>query len=70
MYSYALYGYMAYRLYEYYSIVEYAFYLGRGSRRVYKWFFPPVYARHLLDGYSDWVILHEDGEITENNVVL
>lgn len=63
MYSYALYGYMAYRLYEYYSILEYAFYLGRGTMRVYRWACPSTQVKKSIDDYSDWVILCDDGEI-------
>ena len=63
MYSYALYGYMAYRLYEYYSILEYAFYLGRGTMRVYRWTSPSTQVKKSICYYSDWVILCDDGEI-------
>jgi hypothetical protein len=70
MYSYALYGYMVYRLYEYYSILEYALYLGRGSMRAYRWVFPPTPLKKFLGDYSEWVILCEDGEIAENNDII
>lgn len=61
MYSYALYAYMAYRLYEYYSIIEYALYFGRGSVRAYRWLYPSI--ENNNENYADWVILHEEGEV-------
>ena len=70
MYSYVLYGYMAYRLYEYYSILEYAFYLGRGTMRMYRWAYPSTPVKKSIGDYSDWVILRDDGEIAENDDVL
>lgn len=65
MYHYALYGYLAYKAYEYSNVLEYAFSIGKGIYHAYRWVRPTE--KETEDSspaedspYLDWVLVTED----------
>jgi hypothetical protein len=59
MYHYAFYGYLAYKVYEYSNLLDYALSVGRGVKYVYCWAQPaPKEIEH--GEYLDWVLITED----------
>lgn len=59
MYHYAFYGYLAYKMYEYSNILEYALIIGRCVKYVYYWK-RPISNQKDYGKYLDWVLIVED----------
>jgi hypothetical protein len=68
MYSYLFYGYLAYRVYGYISIVESVISVGSSVINVYR-FLSPLKNQETNTEYLDWVLISEQSDSLLHNEI-
>ena len=63
MYSYLLYPYIGYKIYEISNIIDYTIIIGKGFKRIYNW---SVSDKKVItnndDKYTDWIFIDNYNE--------
>lgn len=60
MYNCFIYGYIAYRIYEYVGLLETVMSVGKGVKYVYTWIYPTIQQESSDNHHLDWVLVLED----------